>query len=327
MIITKTPYRVSLFGGGTDHPRWFRDHGGRVLSFAINKYCYLTSRVLPPFFDHNFRIAYSVVETEVDFNSIKHPVVREVIRKYAPQLRLEIHHDGDLPARSGIGSSAAFTVGMIHSILVLKERQVNNVELANEAIEMECEILKENVGWQDQIACAKGGFNLISFNTDMTWSTKTCNISEKTRLEMQNRMVLVYSGINRLSSDITSGLLNNMENKTVYLKRLETLTDLANSIFEKGQDLDMIGEMLDESWHIKKASNPLAGNSELDNLYSQAKGAGALGGKVLGAGGGGFLLFWLRANERRKFLKQFKVGTTVPIEICFRGSTLVHKSV
>ena len=327
MIITKTPYRVSLFGGGTDHPRWFKDHGGQVLSFSINKFCYLTTRILPPFFNHNYRIAYSIVETEKDFNSIKHPVVREVIRKYSPNLKLEIHHDGDLPARSGIGSSAAFAVGMIHSILSLNEISISNIELANAAIDMESNILKENVGWQDQIACSYGGFNQIFFNPDLTWTIKPCHIDSRTREEMHQRMVLVFSGIERRSSDVTAGLLDNMEGKAAYLNRLAFLADEARKVFENGEDLDKIGEMLDESWELKKASNPLAGNAKLDDLYSRAKSAGAIGGKVLGAGGGGFVLFWLRNNDREKFLHDFTAGTPVPIEISDEGSQVIHKSV
>ena len=154
MIITKTPYRISLFGGGTDHPSWYKKHGGEVISFAIDKYCYISTRILPPFFDHKYRIAYSKVETVNDFKKILHPVVREAIRKFSPNLSLEIHHDGDLPARTGIGSSSAFTVGLINSLLILQDKLISSRELANEAIELEQIDLMENVGSQDQIACS-----------------------------------------------------------------------------------------------------------------------------------------------------------------------------
>ncbi len=327
MIITKTPFRVSLFGGGSDHPKWFQKHGGKALSIAINKYCYLTTRILPPFFEHDYRIAYSIVETEKSFEDIKHPVVREVIRKYAPNLKLEVHHDGDLPARSGVGSSAAFAVGMIHSILELQNQKPTQTELANLAIEMEYEILKENVGWQDQIACAVGGMNLINFNTNSNWSATKCRLRDETRFEIEDRMALVYSGVNRISSDVTAGLLKNLESKEKLLIRLMELTDSAHSLVEKNGDLDLLGEMLDESWQLKKASNSLANNEKLDRLYVEAKKAGALGGKVLGAGGGGFALFWLPRNGREDFLNRFTFGTVVPIQICDEGSTLLHKSV
>jgi D-glycero-alpha-D-manno-heptose-7-phosphate kinase len=283
--------------------------------------------MLPPFFEHRYRVAYSIVETEKHYESIKHPVVREVIRKYAPELRLEIHHDGDLPARSGIGSSAAFVVGMLHSILALQKIDVDSTKLAELAIDMEFNILKENVGWQDQIACAKGGFNLINFESDDSWNIKACQISDKTRDEMEERMVLVYSGINRNSSDVTAGLLENLESKKNYIERLVELTDHALNIFESDGDLDQIGEMLEESWQLKKLSNQRSHNSALDVIFEKAKRAGAMGGKVLGAGGGGFMLFWLQSGQRDHFLKDFEVGTIVPFNISYDGSTLIHKSV
>lgn len=326
MIITKTPFRVSLFGGGSDHPRWFLANGGQVLSFAIDKYCYLTTRVLPPFFTHKYRIAYSKVETTKDFNSINHPVVRECIRKYASELDLEIHHDGDLPAKSGIGSSSAFAVGMIHSLLALKRIQVTKYELADFAIEMEQVILKENVGWQDQIACAFGGVNSIEFGPGNNWKLNPINLKRQFQEQLSSRMILVFSGVTRNSSDVSSGLLKNMNTKE---KQIQQMVDLARNcklILETEGDLDSIGEMLDYSWELKKEINPNATNSVIEGIYRRAKQAGALGGKVLGAGGGGFILLWLPKASKDDFSSKMKDLTTVSFNLCLEGSKVIYDS-
>ena len=195
MIITKTPYRISLFGGGTDHPAWYKDNGGEVISFAIDKYCYLTARVLPPFFDHKYRIAYSKVEMIKNIDEIQHPAVREGIRKFCPDLALEIHHDGDLPARSGVGSSSAFAVGLINSLSLLQNLELSSEDLANQAIILEQEILNENVGSQDQIACALGGLNYIKFGGEQEWVSEKITLTPSMKNQIERRMVLVYSGI------------------------------------------------------------------------------------------------------------------------------------
>lgn len=327
MIITKTPFRVSLFGGGSDHPKWFSEYGGKVISFAIDKYCYLSTRVLPPFFDHNYRIAYSIVETEKSFESIRHPVVREAIRKYAPDLRLEIHHDGDLPARSGVGSSSAFTVGIIHSLLGLQGKSVNNNLLADLAIEMEHDILRENVGWQDQIACAIGGLNYLEFSTSFTWKAESLSPSKRYLDAIESRIVLVYTGITRNSSDITAPLLTGLDKKQNLMRELVDMVDICrNHFMAEDGDLDIIGEMLDQSWNLKRSLNQQATNSDLDSFYSKGKSAGAIGGKILGAGGGGFFLFWLRDGGKADFFSKFKLGIQIPIKISPQGSSVVYRS-
>ena len=298
MIITKTPFRVSLFGGGTDYPFWYNEHGGEVVSFTIDKYCYLTTRVLPPFFNHNYRIAYSVVETLKSFTEIKHPAVREAIRKYCPNLSLEIHHDGDLPARSGVGSSSAFAVGLIHSLKLLNGQSVTSKELADEAITLEQEILQENVGSQDQVACALGGLNHIVFDRNTGWRAEKINLSEMYKNEIENRMVLIYTGVNRISSNIQAHLFVDFQKKISTLNRTAELARECRNILAGMQDLDSIGDMLAESWELKRSMNSFAITSELDELWSRAKRAGALGGKVLGAGGGGFCLFWVKKNAK-----------------------------
>jgi len=323
MIITKTPFRISLFGGGTDHPAWYKDNGGEVISFAIDKYCYLTTRVLPPFFDHKYRIAYSKVEMTKSIDEIQHPAVREGIRRYCPDLGLEIHHDGDLPARSGVGSSSAFAVGLISALSLLQKLELSREDLANQAIELEQEILKENVGSQDQIACALGGMNYIKFGGEREWVSEKLNLSASLKDELERRVVLVYSGIHRSSSDVQANLLIDLNRKTKVMNRTIELARECNQVLQNGKDLDLIGEMLDESWGLKKAMNSHAITSELEVLWQKSKSAGAIGGKVLGAGGGGFCMFWVKDGDREKFVKELNFGTYVPVKISEEGSTFV----
>ena len=325
MIITKTPYRISLFGGGTDHPSWYKKHGGEVISFAIDKYCYISTRILPPFFDHKYRIAYSKVETVNDFKKILHPVVREAIRKFSPNLSLEIHHDGDLPARTGIGSSSAFTVGLINSLLILQDKLISSRELANEAIELEQIDLMENVGSQDQIACTLGGMNYIEFGGNLNWEATPMVLSSNFQKSITDRIVMIYTGITRISSDIQANLLVDLGKKLNTMQRTTELTRQCRKILEGEGDLDLIGEMLVESWSLKREMNNLAITPALDDIWEKAKSAGALGGKVLGAGGGGFCMFWVKENGREEFLNNFNLGTYVPVQISKTGSECILK--
>jgi D-glycero-alpha-D-manno-heptose-7-phosphate kinase len=323
MIITKTPFRISLFGGGTDHPAWYKDNGGEVISFAIDKYCYLTTRVLPPFFDHKYRIAYSKVEITKSIDEIKHPVVREGIRKFCPNLALEIHYDGDLPARSGVGSSSAFAVGLISALTNLQNFELSAEELANKAIDLEQNILMENVGSQDQIACALGGINYIKFGGEHEWVSEKLELTTSSKNELERRMVLIYSGIHRSSSDVQANLLVDLDKKSRVMNRTIELVRECNQVLQKGSDFDLIGEMLDESWGLKKSMNSAAITSELEFLRQKSKSAGAIGGKVLGAGGGGFCMFWVKDGDRERFVKDFNFGTYVPVKISAEGTTCV----
>ena len=325
MIITKTPYRVSLFGGGTDHPAWYRENGGEVISFAIDKYCYLTTRVLPPFFEHRYRIAYSKVETTNEISQIQHPAVRGALRRYCPNLSVEIHHDGDLPARSGVGSSSAFAVGIIHSLALLQNKDLSSSELANEAIYLEQVELNENVGSQDQIACALGGFNYITFGGASDWASKPIDISDERKMQIEDRVVLIYTGINRSSSDVQANLLINLDKKARTMNRTIELARESREVITRGQDLDLVGEMLVESWSLKREMNSHAVTSELEAIWDKSKKAGALGGKVLGAGGGGFCMFWVKEGGRDEFLDNFGIGTHVPVRISQEGSSCVLK--
>ena len=323
MIITRTPYRVSLFGGGTDHPTWYRDNGGAVLSFAIDKFCYINIRELPPFFSHRYRVAYSKVEMTKQLDEIMHPAVREGFRKYAPNVSLELHHHGDLPAQSGVGSSSAFAVGLIHSLLALRGETVTLENLADQAIELEQRDLLETVGSQDQIACAIGGMNLIEFGKGDRWTASPLHLSSDYLTEIENRIVLLFTGISRSSSDISKSLLENLQSKADLMNRTHELALECNNILRNNADLSLIGPMLLESWELKKRMNPASVTSLLDDFLERALKAGAEGGKILGAGGGGFCLFWVNPNNRDFFIRQMSPAVHVPIRISLEGSTRI----
>ena len=325
MIITKTPYRISLFGGGTDHPAWYKENGGEVISFAIDKYCYLTTRILPPFFEHKYRIAYSKVETTRTVEDIQHPAVKAALKKFSPKLSLEIHHDGDLPARSGVGSSSAFAVGLIHSLHLLQDWHISKIDLAQEAIKLEQDDLRENVGSQDQIACAVGGLNHIVFGGSSEWERMPIDITEARREMLEQRIVLIYTGVHRSSSDVQAKLLENLNKKQKVMSRTRELAQECKRILIENGDLDLIGEMLVESWSLKRAMNSHAITPVLEEIWLKSKQCGALGGKVLGAGGGGFCMFWVKEAGREDFLRKMSFGTHVPVKIDYQGSTCVLK--
>jgi D-glycero-alpha-D-manno-heptose-7-phosphate kinase len=323
MIITRTPYRVSMFGGGTDHPNWFNQNSGSVVSFSVDKYCYITLRELPPFFSHKYRIAYSKVETTNSAEQILHPAVRRAFLKYASGLNLELHHHGDLPAQSGVGSSSAFAVGLIKSLYAINGKDIDSYTLAEEAITFEQKDLSETVGSQDQIACALGGINYIEFNPNNRWKINRINLDLDYIRDIESRIVLIYSGIPRFSSDISKGLLDKLEMKSQLMNRTKDLANDFNKLLMTKGDLSLVSEMLKESWSIKKGLNPLSITPELDNFYQSALRKGAKAGKVLGAGGGGFFLFWVDPENRASFIKNMAALVYVPISISFEGSTRI----
>ena len=323
MIITRAPYRVSMFGGGTDHPKWFNDNGGAVVSFSINKYCYITLRELPPFFPHKFRVVYSKVETTNTVNQILHPAVKKAFVKYADKLNLELHHHGDLPAQSGVGSSSAFAVSLIKSLHAINGVDIDNYDLAQEAIVFEQVDLLETVGSQDQIACAIGGINHIEFGPNNLWKLRKINLDVKVIHDIESRIVLIYSGISRYSSDISKGLLENINSKSKLMNRTRDLAQDFHKLLNQNGDLDIVSEMLEESWTIKKQMNPDSVTPEIENFYELALTKGAKAGKVLGAGGGGFFLFWVDPNTRESFIEKMKPYLYVPISISFDGCTRI----
>ena len=326
MIITRTPYRISLFGGGSDFPSWYTKEGGKVLAFSINKFCYLNARKLPPFFNHNYRVSYNKTEEVAEIDQIIHPAFREGIRLYGNTKPLEIHHHGDLPARSGVGSSSAFAVGLILALKKINGKTITQIEAADEAINFEQNILKENVGSQDQITCALGGFNQINFLPDGTWKVDAIKLGIDAAKELESRSVLLYTGISRISSDYSRNLAKGINIKSTAVRLAISLADEATNIFNNNGDLDQIGLMLQEGWRLKREINPLSSSLQLQEFIGRATRAGAIGGKVLGAGGGGFCLFWLKKDSREDFISKFGPALVVPFKIENSGSEIIFDS-
>ena len=288
MIISRTPYRLSFFGGGTDFPAWYRKHGGAVLATTIDKYCYLSCRHLPPFFEHKIRVVYSKIESCQTTDEIEHPAVREVLRYLNIDRGVEIHHDGDLPARSGMGTSSSFTVGLLHALYALKGYMPSKHQLATESIHIEQEILKETVGSQDQVSAAYGGFNHITFMPNNTFSVRPITLSSDRLKELNSHLMLFYTGIMRTSSNIAESYVNDMEGRKRQLRIMKDLIEESISILNNGDDITGFGELLHESWQAKRSLSPKVSNSTVDEMYETATSAGAIGGKLTGAGGGGF---------------------------------------
>jgi len=320
MIISRTPFRVSFFGGGTDYPDWFHEHGGAVLATAIDKYCYISVRELPPFFDHRFRVVYSIVENVQEVNEIAHPAVRAVLQRLEVNRGLEIHHDGDLPARAGLGSSSAFTVGLLHAVHALRGRQVSKEALASEAIHVEHCMLREPVGLQDQISAAYGGFNQIRFRQDGTYDVEPMILPRERLAELQDHLLLVFTGISRLAPVVAQTVIDNLKNRTGELKAMHEMVDRAIELLSSPTaDIVEFGRLLDESWQLKRRLSDRVSNSAVDALYETAIRAGAIGGKLLGAGGGGFVLLFVRPEERAGVVDALRTLITVPFRFDMSG--------
>jgi D-glycero-alpha-D-manno-heptose-7-phosphate kinase len=322
VIISRTPYRISFFGGGSDYPEWSRIHGGAVLSTAIDKYCYLSCRYLPPFFEHRFRILYSLNETVNRIEDIQHPAVRGALQEFKITRGLEIHHDGDLPARSGMGSSSSFAVGILHALHALEGRMRSKEQLALEAIRLEQEILKETVGSQDQIAAAYGGFNAIRFRPDGTFAVQPVYLPEVRMREFKSHLLLFFTGLSRNASEIATRVVGEFRHQESSLKRLMHMVDEAQDILAHGR-LEDFGHLLDESWQIKRSLSPVISTTAVDEAYAAARSAGALGGKLLGAGGGGFLLIFAPPARRRHIQKALAHFLHVPFDFEPQGSHIV----
>ena len=301
MIITKTPFRVSFFGGGTDYPSWFQAHGGGFLSMTINKYCYLSIRKLPPFFEHRHRLVYSVVENVRHVSEFKHPVVREVLRwKGAPE-GLEIHHDGDLPARSGLGSSSSFTVGLLNGLNGLYGKMSCKESLANEAIYVESTLLGETVGIQDQIAAAYGGLNSVKIDPSGNYQVTPVVLSNEIVRALESHLMLCFTGISRFASNVAQEKVKSFAEKADALHQIRDMVDVGCGYLNQGR-LPEFARLLDESWSLKRGLSGSVTNREIDDMYDVAKKHGALGGKLLGAGGGGFFML-IVPPERQEQLK------------------------
>ena len=324
MIISKTPFRISLFGGGTDYPNWYRENGGSVLATAIDKYCFISCRHLPPFFEHKHRIVYSKVENVKEIKEIQHPSVRAVLSTLETNAGLEIHHNGDLPARSGIGSSSSFTVGLINVINALKGQQISKEDLAKQAIYIEQKVLKESVGSQDQILASFGGFNRINFYPDDTFNITPVIISKSLTDQLQSHMLLFFTGVSRFSSDIAKDKIANFKNRFQELTQIKQMVDEGLSILQSpSTPIAELGKLLHESWQLKRSLSNKVSTPEIDTIYQTGLAAGAIGGKILGAGGGGFILFFAKPENHKNIRKKLK--GLVQVSFCFdnTGSKIV----
>jgi D-glycero-alpha-D-manno-heptose-7-phosphate kinase len=323
MIICRTPYRVSFFGGGTDYPGWYRQHGGQVLSTAIDKFCYITLRYLPPFFEHKIRAVYSKIEQGQGIEDIRHPAIRETLRYMNLGRNLEIHHDGDLPARSGMGSSSSFTVGLLHALYAYKGRMPAQEQLAREAIHIEQEMIRETVGSQDQVAAAYGGFNHIVFRRDGEIEVRPLTLSRSRLDELSDHLMLFYTGIMRTASDVADTYVENLGAKQDLLFRMHAMVDEGVRLVQGNRCIRGFGELLNDAWEAKRALSPSISNSVVDALYARARESGAIGGKLIGAGGGGFLLLFVPPSARDRVREELAELLHVPFAFCRSGSQII----
>ena len=324
MIICRTPYRISFFGGGTDYPNWYRNHGGAVLAATIDKYCYLTCRYLPPFFEHRFRIVYRKIETCRTIDEIEHPVVRETLKRLRFCRGLELHHDGDLPARSGMGSSSAFTVGLVNTLDALRGDFRSKQELAEESIYIEQECVGDMVGCQDQVMAAFGGLRCVQFHPSGQISADTLAIPQARGEELQAHLMLFYTGISRTSSDVAKTYVPQLTTRCQQLTSMRRLVDEGIDTLLSGMDIRAFGELLDEGWQLKRSLSPNISNPHIDELYALAKVAGAIGGKLTGAGGGGFLLFFVPPEKQTAVKDALNGLIHVPFRFDNAGSRMIH---
>ena len=323
MIISKTPYRISFFGGGSDYPSWYLKNGGMVLSTTINKFVYISCRNLPPFFSHKYRIVWSKLETVKKINQINHRPIRKMLDYYNIKNGVEIHYDGDLPARSGMGSSSVFVVGLVNLLNNLLGKKLTRKKLAEKSIFFEQEILNENVGSQDQVAVSYGGFNKIIFKKNANFIVSRFSTSKNVIKKLNKNLLLVYTGVTRNAHDIAKDYINKLEkSKSSHILKILNFVNEAELILKNG-DLDDFGNLLHEAWIEKKYLSSNISNSKIDNIYNFATKNGALGGKLLGAGGGGFLLFYVPKNMQRKFFNAFKKKVIIPFKFNNEGSEIM----
>lgn len=324
MIITKTPFRISLFGGGTDYPAWFREHGGAVLGTAINKYCYVSVRKLPPFFDHRFRLAYSKIEFVREVEEIEHPVIRGALSEMQVRDGLEIHYDADLPGRSGLGSSSAFMVGLLHALGALNGRMVSKEQLGREAIRIEQEVLREAVGCQDQLWAAFGGLNQITFSRSGNFNVAPIVLSKARREELRQSMMIFFTGFSRYASRIAEDKIANVSQRTRQLNSMYAMVNEALAILgDSRRPLRELGELLHESWRLKRELAESVSTQALDEIYEAGLASGAIGGKLLGAGGGGFMLFLVGPERQLRVRERLKSLIHVPIGFDQDGSKII----
>ena len=326
MIITKTPFRMSFFGGGTDMEDYFRENGGAVLSTTFDKYCYVNVRHLPRFFDYSTELSYSKTERVTDVNDIQHPAIRNAM-KMLDMREIRLTYEADLPARSGLGTSSSFAVGMLNAFYALKGKYADKKKLADEAIYLERVLCNEAGGWQDQIAASFGGFNRINFNAD-GYEVLPVIISPKRKRQLNDNLMMFFTGFTRFSSDVQkANKVSSTEEKRVRLKKMYELVDEAEAILtNKERDLDDFGRLLDLTWRLKKGTGSAISTGSIDELYEKGMAAGALGGKLLGAGGGGFLVFYVQPEKQDAVKEAMKDLLYILFKFEDGGTRVIHYS-
>ena len=326
MIISKTPYRISFFGGGSDYPSWYKKNGGEVLSSTINKYIYISCRFSPKYFKKKYRIVWRKIENVQNINHINHKAVRELLKYLKIKPGLEIHYYGDLPARSGMGSSSCFTVGLMQSLYKIKKINLNKLKLAKKSIYFEQKIMNEVVGSQDQTSAAFGGFNKIIFNKDNSIQVKKIS-SNRNIKKLNDNLILIYTGINRTAHKIANNYVNKLTGvKSGHIKKIISYVKEGEKILNSGRVEDF-GLLLHEAWMEKKALSKLITKPKINEIYEQAIKYGALGGKLLGAGGGGFLLMYMESNKRKNFFKKYKNLVNIPFNFTTSGSQIIFDKI
>ena len=323
MIITKTPFRMSFFGGGTDLKEFYEKHGGAVLSSTFDKYVYVTVRHLPRFFDYSNQLTYSKIERINNIDEMEHPMVRNAM-KLLDMHELIINYDADLPARTGLGTSSSFAVGLLNAFHSLKGKQKDKRTLADEAIYVERVMCNEAGGLQDQIAASFGGLNRIDFTAD-GYEVKPLNITEERKEKLNSNLLLFFTGFSRFSSQIQEDTKKNIEDKTKTLLMMKDMVDTAeNILIDESKDLDDFGRLLHETWKLKRSTGNKISTNEIDMIYDKALNAGALGGKLLGAGGGGFMLFYVPDENKENVKKELKDLLQVPFSFENEGTSVIY---
>lgn len=323
MIITKTPFRMSFFGGGTDIKDFYETYGGSVLSVTFDKYCYVTVRHLPRFFSYKNQLTYSVIEKVNEVEEIQHPLVRNAM-KYLDMHELIVNYDADLPARTGLGSSSSFAVGLLNSFHCLKGKQKDKKTLADEAIYVERVLCNEAGGLQDQIAASFGGLNRIDFNKN-GYTVKAIEISDKRKTELNDKLMLFFTGFSRFSADIQKDTNKNMNDNIPTLIKMKEMVDEAENILtDENRDLDDFGRLLDKSWKLKRSTGNKISTNQIDAIYDKAIDSGALGGKLLGAGGGGFMLFYVDQSKQKSLKETLKDLLYVPFKFENEGTNVIY---
>ncbi len=325
MIISRTPFRVSFFGGGTDYPVWFKSNqGGAVLSTTINKYCYISCRPLPPFFQYKYLIRYRLREEVRGIDEIEHPSVKQSLKYMNINNGVEIVHTSDLPARSGIGSSSAFTVGLLNTLSALKGEMITKRQLASSAIHIEQNLIKEKVGSQDQVAAAFGGLNKIEFHPDNSFYVQPITIKQDKLNALQNHLMFFFSGQSRIAEEVAAEQIKNTDQKQKQLLRIREMVDEAVNLLNGGSDdINDFGKLLHDAWKLKRTLSKRVSPRWIDQLYELAMKNGATGGKLCGAGGGGFLLLFVPPDRQENLIKKMDKALHVPFSFEKLGSQII----